>query len=147
MYPFSLVADYHQFYLFDDGASPAYPESITDSDFEAGLKSVPNLIVVYTRGDSGAAVEFECCESMPRIDKSPWEHIVEAPLSLASGRIVLASPSSHLPDCPRVVVAPGRYRVRVASHRLVRGERERFLVWQCAPAPVAVIKSGRHHAA
>jgi hypothetical protein len=149
MLTFSLIADYHQFYIFDDGVHPAYPESITYTDIETRLKSVPNLIAIYTQGDSGASVDFEYCENVPQIDGTPWAHIVEAPLNLASGRMVLASPSSHLPECPRVAVSPGSYRARVAFHHLVSGERERFQVsvWQCQPAPVAVIKSGGHHAA
>ena len=149
MSTFRLVADNHQFYLFDDEACPAYPETITDADLDTRLISVPNLIAIYTQGDTGATVDLELYEDSPQFDASTWAHVVEAPLSLGSGRIVLASPSSYLPDCPRVAVSPGIYRVRVASHPSVNGERERYhvSVWPCEAAPVAVIKSGGHHAA
>jgi hypothetical protein len=149
MSTFTLAADYRQFYLFDDEACPAYPEDITDSDLETRLKSVPNLVAVYTQSDVGALVDLECYENAPQIDASHWAHIVEAPLSLTSGRIVLASPSSYLPDCPRVTVSPGPYRVRVSSDSRVKGERERYQVsvWPCEVSPVAVIKSRGHHAA
>ena len=146
---FRLVAAFRQFYLFDDEACPPYPETITDADLERRLKAVANLIAVYAESDAEVEVDVECVERTPNVDESPWAHIVEGPLSLPSGRVVLASPSSYLPECPRFPVSPGAYRVRVSVSGGDGGERERYLIslWPSQARPVAVIKSAGQHAA
>ena len=140
---FNLRPDYRQFYLFDDGVRPPYPERITDLDLERGLKALPNLIAIYPIGDAELEINLECHDAEPQIDQSVWEHIVEGPLELPSGRIVVATPTSYLPDCMRIRVAPGPYRVRVAAV----GVRYVVSLWPSNGELVAVLKSAAQHAA
>ena len=146
---FKLRPDYRQFYLLDEGLSPPYPETITDLDLERGLKMAPNLIAIYSESDTELEITVECHGAEPQIDQSAWAHIVEGSLELPSGRILVATPTSYLPDCMRIRVTPGAYRVRVAAIGVRPGIGARCLVslWPGTWAPVAVLKSAAQHAA
>ena len=146
---FSLVADYCQFYLFDEGASPRYPEDITDADVLRQFKAVPNLVAVYTDAATEFAITVECDERPRELNPSSWAHIVEGPLNVPSGRVVLASPSSELAHAPAIAVKPGAYRVRVAVPHNSEAGRRCYLVclWPSALATVEVIKPSVQRAA
>ena len=146
---FKILPDHHQFYLFDNEACPSYPEEITEADFQSRFKAIANLVAVYTDNDAEIEVAIECAASPPPIDKSAWAHIVEGPLNLPSGQIVIASPSSYIPECPRIAVWPGCYRARVATPIAALAGMPRYVVslWPSDLSLVAVIKSERQYAA
>ena len=144
-----IAASYHQLYLFDDDRCPAYPEDIDDVDLASRLKAVPNLLAIYTSSDGEVELRVEVIPSGSSIDQSQWVHIVVGSLSLPSGRLVVASPQSHLPACVRLPVPAGSYQVRVASRGFGRGSTEEYLV-SLSPGPsvpVSVIKSAGPYAA
>ena len=145
---YSLFADHYQFYLFDELALPPYPEGITDTDVQRQFKAVPNLIAVYTDDAAECEVTIECCEGPPQLDLEDWAHVVEGPLSIPCGRVVLASPSSALREAPRIVVLPGAYRVRVASCGIGPSAlRYSVWLWPSTVAGVEVLKQATPHAA
>ena len=146
---FTIFADHHQFCLFDDDVCPPFPEDITELDLQRRFKAAPNLVAVYTDEESEFEVAIEFSGSTPPIEYSAWAHIVEGPLNLPSGRVVLASPSSHLISCPRVEVLPGQYRVRVSAPIPAGGTHNRYLVnlWPSQDASIAVLKSAGQYAA
>ena len=146
---FKLRPDYRQFYLLDEGLSPPYPEAITELDLERGLKTAPNLIAIYPDSDTELEIAIECHDAEPQIDQSACAHIAEGSLEVPSGRIVVATPTSYLPDCTRIRVTPGAYRVRVAAVVASPGTGARYLVslWPGTWAPVAVLRSAAQHAA
>ena len=147
--PISLRAAYRQLYLFDEVESPTYPEDITDLDLRARAKAVPNLVAIYTVSDGEVEIRIAWAAVPRPFDESMWSHIVEAPLAVPSGRIVVASPDSYLPDCARVAVPPGTYRVRIAGRGFGEAEQEQYWVsmWPDTATKVSVLKSAGPYAA
>src|SRR5450631_3949629 len=125
---FRIAADNHLFYLLDDEACPLYPERINRIEVTRRVKAIPNLIAVYALDDVEVEVDLELYENAPQVDEAVLLHVVEAPLDVPSGRVVLATVSSYLPECPRVSVVPGCYRVRVAIARRSEGQREHYFI-------------------
>lgn len=144
-----MHAAFRQTYLFDDVASPMYPEDITDADLERRIKVVPNLLAIYTPSDGETVVQVDLAQTRTKLDAAHWRHIVEAPLAVPYGRLVIANPESHLPDAARVSVAAGSYRVRVAGRGFGEGEAQEYLLtlWPANDESVAVIKSVGAYAA
>jgi hypothetical protein len=59
-------------------------------------------------------VALEIHEQEPDDDFGRWDHIVEAALSVTSGRIIVAGCTDYFPNAQRINVSPGTYRVRVS---------------------------------
>jgi len=145
---FRVTAEAHQYYLLDEEISTPYPEDITDSDLARGFKAVPFLVAVYTSSDGSVEVHVERTDGAPPLDDAAWVRVFECPLQLPSGRLVVASPSSFLPDCPRLHVPPGSYRARVSGRGFGEGAREEYLVslWPSRDSAATVIKSAKANA-
>jgi hypothetical protein len=145
----SIFADHHQFYLFDEAVCPPYPEDIADADLRRKFKAVPNLVAVYTDDAAEFVIAIEHGDDPPQLDHSSWASIVEGPLSVPSGRIVLASPSSELVHASRIAVPPGTYRVQVAAPHGGEGTLQVYLVslWPSTMSTIEVIKPSVQRAA
>ena len=145
---FRVTADAHQYYLLDEQISAPYPEDITDADLARGFKAVPFLVAVYTSSDGSVEVQVERTDRAPALDDAAWLRIFECPLQLPSGRLVVAGPSSFLPECPRLDVPPGSYRARVSGRGFGEGSREEYLVslWPSRDSVATVVKSANANA-
>ena len=119
---------YHQIYLLDETESPPYPEQIDDADLDRRIKVIPFLLAIYTTSDEELEFDIKITPAQDGDDELRWDHIVEAPLAIPSGKLIIATPESYLPDAPRVTVAPGIYCARVAGRGLNANGREQYLV-------------------
>ena len=91
---------------------------------------------------------MDILEHAPEDDFPEWDHVVEAGLDVASGRIVIAGCTDYFPDAKRVEVRPGSYRVRVSygaldtlsEDGLSGDDRYRLQRWPAASATVRILK-------
>ena len=87
-----LFADYFQFYLQDDEISVGDVSDAWTEDAVQRLRIavVPHAIAVGTARNDTVPVEIEVLASEPSADFGSWEHVVEADLSITTGRVVVA---------------------------------------------------------
>ncbi|MFN5713043.1 MAG: hypothetical protein ACK463_00385, partial [Bradyrhizobium sp.] len=87
-------------------------------------------------------------EREPDDDSAGWDHIVEASLDVASGRIAIAGCTDYFPDAARIDVAPGTYRLRVSygaldtlsEDGLEGDDHYRLQLWPAPSIAVRVLK-------
>ena len=84
---FEVFADYHQFYLWDQGMGPEAPEEYDDEDVQRRIKTGPHVVVVQPERNTTVAVEVEVHDAEPEYDAQRWDHIAEASLHLPTGRL------------------------------------------------------------
>lgn len=139
---FNIFADYSQFYLLDGELQPPYPEDVTDQDLEQRFKVIPNLVAFYTVNPVHVMLSLELMPSEPIQNLETWEHVVEVPLDLPSGRLIIAGCTDYLPECPVVELAPGTYTVRTHARRGSDESHEEYLalLWLCAGRRERVLK-------
>jgi hypothetical protein len=147
---YTVYASHHQFYLRDRAAGPAEgsPDFWTREAFVARLAVGPGVIGIGTEsyGNVRVALEVKLVEP-PLEDLDAWDHVVEGPLDVTSGRMIIHGIDDvGLEDSDPVVRArqftlpPGSYRVRVygAGFATVVNEEGndsyRLVIW---PAPAA----------
>jgi hypothetical protein len=110
----SLFADYFQFYIQDEAAT-GHLSRIWDEEATARMLAIaPGTIGIGTARNMDVPVTVEIRDQEPGDDLPDWDHVVEANLDVASGRIVVAGCSDYFPDAMRIAVSPGSYRVRVS---------------------------------
>lgn len=124
---FEVLADYNQFFLLDAEVQPPYPEGITEADIANRFKVAPNLLAIYTSGSSYVSLTIKQLPSAPPIESELWEHVVELPLELPSGRLAVAGCTDYLPECPEVKIAPGSYSVRIHGRGFGEDGKEEYL--------------------
>ena len=109
-----IFADYHQFYLEDEGSN--FPtENLWDDEqaFLDMLATGPGSVAVGTARHYSVPVKVRVIDSEPEKNIDHWDHVTEASLSVPSGRLVVFGPTEYRPDAPRIAVEPSDYRVRV----------------------------------
>ena len=144
----SLFADYFQFYIQDEAANGDLSESWNEEATARLLAVAPGTIGIGTVRNMNVPVAVEVHDREPNDDSSEWDHVVEAELNVASGRIVVAGCTDYFPDAKRVEVSPGSYRARVSYGALdslsedgLSGEdRYRVQLWLGPPMPLRVLK-------
>jgi hypothetical protein len=144
----SLFADYFQFYIQDEAATGDLSESWNEEATARLLAEAPGVIGIGTARNMDVPVAVEIHDQEPDDDSSAWDHVVEAQLNLASGRIVVAGCTDYFPDAKRVEVPVGSYRARVSYGALktlsedgLSGEDHyRVQLWLAPPMPVRVLK-------
>ena len=95
-------------------AAPIPPEPLNAIE-PAGLVTVaPGAIGVGTVRNMDVPVAIEIHDREPGNDFSEWDHVVDAALDVASGRIVIAGCTDYVPDAKRIEIPPGNYRARVS---------------------------------
>jgi hypothetical protein len=67
---FNLFADYHQFYLWDEEASPDAPTDYTDEDVARRLKAAPHVVVVQPVRAMTVPVTVEVHDAEPAFDQN-----------------------------------------------------------------------------
>ena len=114
MVELSLFADYFQFYIQDESAAGDLSESWNQEATDRLLAIAPGTIGIGTVRNMEVPVTIEIHNREPDDDSSGWDHVVEAGLNVASGRIVIAGCTDYFPDAVRAEVPSGNYRVRVS---------------------------------
>ncbi|QOZ34784.1 hypothetical protein [Bradyrhizobium sp. CCBAU 53421] len=147
----SLFADYFQFYIQDEPADGNLSEAWTPETTDRLLATAPGTVGIGTVRNMDVPVGVEILDAEPDADFTKWDHVVEASLDVASGRIVIAGCTDYFPDAQRIEVAPGSYRVRVSygaldtssANGLERDDHYRLQLWQAPAIEVRVLKERR----
>ncbi|MFK0017644.1 hypothetical protein [Streptomyces sp. NPDC091027] len=116
-----LFADYFQIHLMDDD-SEATETGIGDVWTEQavldGLGVGEHALAIGTAVNVFVEVAIDLLSGRPDDDSGDFDHVVEASLNLASGRLVVAGCTEHLPDAARFDMPAGWTRVRTSRRNL-----------------------------
>jgi hypothetical protein len=110
---YELFADYHQFYLQDEGASGNLSDAWTPAASERLLALAECTIGVGTVRSMTVPVTVEIVDAAPTDEWAVWDHVNECSIEIPSGRIVIAGCTDYFPDAARIELTPGCYRARV----------------------------------
>ena len=143
-----LFADYFQFYIQDEAAKGDLSQAWNEETTDRLLALAPGTVGIGTVRNMDVPVTVDILEHAPEDDFSEWDHVVEAGLDVASGRIVIAGCTDYFPDAKRVEVPPGTYRVRVSygaldtlsEDGLSGDDRYRLQLWPAASTAVRILK-------
>jgi hypothetical protein len=143
-----LFADYFQFYIQDEAAKGDLSQAWNEEATDRLLALAPGTVGIGTVRNMDVPVTVDILEHAPEDDFSEWDHVVEAGLDVASGRIVIAGCTDYFPDAKRVEVPPGTYRVRVSygaldtlsEDGLSGDDRYRLQLWLAASTAVRILK-------
>ena len=143
---YRILADYHQFYLWDHGANADTALDYTDEDVRRRIKTGPSLVVVSPERDMEVPVELEIADRAPDLAPEGWDHIAEASLDLPSGRLEIHECTGGSVDI--LPVPAGPYRVRtyhgglgtLSEDGLDGDDHYRIVLWPAPVADVAVLK-------
>jgi hypothetical protein len=144
----TLFADYFQFYIQDEAATGDLSQAWNEETTDRLLAVAPGTVGIGTVRNMDVPVTVEIHEHEPDDDSPEWDHVVEASLDAASGRIVIAGCTDYLPDAKRTEVAPGSYRVRasygaldtLSEDGLSGDDRYRLQLWPAAAIAVRILK-------
>ncbi len=144
---FSVFADYYQFYLWDEEASPEPPINWTDEDVARRLKAEANVVAVCPVRNMTVPVEMEIHETEPAYDAAAWDHIAECSLNLPSGKLQVHECTGG--PVANFRVSPGTYRVRafygslgsLSEDGLDGNDHYHIVLWPAAHRDLAVIKN------
>lgn len=148
-HPFTLFADYHQFYLQDESAEGDLSMAWTEEAERRRLAVAPGAVGIGTARAMDVPVTLEIHTQAPPPAPAAFELVVECALQVDSGRIVVAGCTDYFPDAARVAVAPGSYRVRachagldtVSADELDGDDRYLVQLWPAPPIEPTVVRS------
>ena len=141
-----VFADYHQFYIWDAGLDPRAPEDYSDEDVRRMVKVVPNVVVINPVRNMEVPVELAVLDQDPGYDPDDWDHVVEAALTLPTGKLqVHECTGGAVLDAE---VKPGAYRVRALfsgldtlfDDGLDGRDLYRVVLWPGDPCEIRVVK-------
>ncbi|MHB1559715.1 MAG: hypothetical protein ACYC61_19885 [Isosphaeraceae bacterium] len=143
---FDVIADYHQFYLWDRGMTTTAPEDYTDEDVSRRIKTGPHVVVIQPDRSTTVPVEVEIHDADPGFDLAAWDHIAEASLHLPTGRLQVHECTGG--PVAEFVVEPGWYRVRslhgglapIDESVLEGRDHYRVVLWPAPPDDPRVLK-------
>ena len=141
-----VFADYHQFYLWDQGMNPLAPEEYSRNDVDNRMKVGPHVVVIQPDRDLTVPVEIEIHDSEPPYEARQWDHIAEASLHLPTGQLEVHQCTGGV--VADFSVAKGWYRVRsfhggldsVYDANVEDADFYRVVLWPSAPAELLVVK-------
>jgi hypothetical protein len=108
---FTLFADYFQFVVMDETSEDDFSEIWGEGDLHRMLAVGRSAVCPGTLRNIDVEVEVHVAEKAPDISIDAFDHAAEASLSVPSGLLVIMGCTGHLPDAPRIEVAPGSYRL------------------------------------
>lgn len=116
----TALADGFQFHLRDADAAYAFPPDWPESAHADRVYPAPGSLGILAAKNWFVPVTIEVAQAAPEIDDDAWDHIVEATLTLPSGRLVLAGGPTPGRDQPPVDLPPGTWRVLILMGNLDR---------------------------
>ncbi len=140
-----MYASHTQFYVIDADERDDGADVWDGAGLERHLGIGRGIVAVGTVGHTFLPVGLEVWASEPGCDEG-WNHIAEATLDLASGRLGIETVDGPLDDLEPLSLDPGTYRVRVsgaglaAATELDGGDRWRVQVWPAPPAGPRVLR-------
>lgn len=144
----SLFADYSQFYIQDESTADELSAEWTPETTDRMLAAGSGIVRIGTARNMDVPVLVQILEREPDDDSAGWDHIVEASLDVASGRIAIAGCTDYFPDAARIDVAPATYRLRVSygaldtlsEDGLEGDDHYRLQLWPAPSIAVRVLK-------
>ncbi|WP_200146637.1 MULTISPECIES: hypothetical protein [Streptomyces] len=113
-----LFADYFQIHLLDDESEGDLSDVWTEQAVRDGLGVTEDALAIGTDVNMTVAVSVHVLAQQPDDDRDDFDHVVEASLNLASGRLVVLSCTDHLPDAARFDMPTGWTRIRASRRNL-----------------------------
>lgn len=148
----SLLADYHQLYVQDDG-TPGHPTGSlpiqwTEADVHRRLIGNDGSLVLSTARNMPVPFRVAAFAQRPQIDWGDYDHAIESGLTIRSGRLIIAGLMDDPSTAARAALAPGLW----SAHALFQGlgslsadgldgeDRYRLLLWPAtgplSPEPI-----------
>ncbi|MFJ3723223.1 hypothetical protein ACIPYQ_11705 [Streptomyces sp. NPDC090045] len=116
-----LFADYFQIYVMDDD-SEATESGIGDVWTEQavldGIGVDEHALAIGTAVNVTVDVTIDLLPGRPDDDSDAFDHVVEASLNLASGRLVVLGCTDYIPDAARFDMPAGWTRIRTSRRNL-----------------------------
>jgi hypothetical protein len=150
----TLFADYHQIHVFDEGSQADLGDVWTDEAVADHVAADEDAVGLGTTVNVNVRVTVDILDTPPPDDRAGMDHVVEASLRSASGRLVVMGCTDYEPDARRFAVPPGWLRLRASRWNLERAyradvasdddpatmERVRVQIWPARPGEPAVLK-------
>lgn len=154
-YSARLFADYHQIHVFDESSTTSLADAwLTEAASTTKLAVETDAIAVGTAVNVFVDVVVEVHDHEPVSDSDDFDHVAEASLRCASGRLVVMGCTDYEPDADRIAVPVGSLRLRASRRNLDAAwaadlasddspettEKVRIQVWPAEHAGTALIK-------
>jgi hypothetical protein len=149
----NVYADYHQFYIQDaqHPGNTGDPAFWTKEALANKLAVIRGTIGIGTASYGFVDVVVEIHDAPPNLDSAEWDHVTEADLDVASGRIMVVGCLDSLEDPVEAFdVQPGYHRVRCCYANLAAGSEGtgdqpggdwyRVQAWLASPTAPSVLK-------
>jgi hypothetical protein len=148
-FEYKLFADYHQFYVQDEGVEGDLSDSWTPEATARDLAVAPGTIGIGTARNATVPVVIEIMDGEPDDDLNNWDQVTECSIEVSSGRLVIAGCTDYFPNAARIDIPSGCYRARIYSGNfnslsddgLNGDDHYRVVLWKAAPGPVLVVKT------
>ena len=112
---FTLRAEWNQIYLEDaacDVAAAANAEFWNEAAMRDGMANARTMISVGTARAGDVVVSVAVREVEPDAEIKHWDHVVDAAITIPSGRLRVRGGAESPEDADVIHVAPGVYKVR-----------------------------------
>ncbi|MEU3317097.1 hypothetical protein ABZ743_31080 [Streptomyces sp. NPDC006662] len=113
-----LFADYHQIHVMDEESEGDFGDVWTEQTVLDGLAVAEGALAIGTAVNVTVAVSVHVLAEQPDDDKEDFDHVIEASLHLASGRLVVMGCTDYLPDAARFDMLADWIRVRASRRNL-----------------------------
>ena len=142
---FELIADYHQVLLMA-GPDVVAIDAFSDADCRRRLVQAPGIVVLMTERNMTVPVTLDVVATAPPLDLAAGDHVAEASLNLAAGRLCVQGLMDFA--CEEMPVAPGHCRVRLtgcgyatlSADGLEGEDRYDLTLWPAPMGEVEVLK-------
>lgn len=140
LFDLELPAAYFQFHLTDGLMPGELTDAWTDESMALGFAAAPWIVGVATQRNGPVPVRFELHETTPPLDLDAWDRVVEGPLEIPSGSLVVMGCDELIENARRFKVPSGKLRVRASTAGLGSpgGDRYRVQVWPAASTDSAL---------
>ncbi|MFB6958425.1 hypothetical protein ACFCYB_15670 [Streptomyces sp. NPDC056309] len=113
-----LFADYFQIHVQDDESEGDLSDVWTEQAVLDALGVTEDALAIGTAVNVTVAVSVHVLAERPGDDSGEFDHVVEAGLNLASGRLVVLGCTDYLPDAARFDMPAGWTRIRASRRNL-----------------------------
>ncbi|GGY04498.1 hypothetical protein [Streptomyces hiroshimensis] len=113
-----LFADYFQIHLLDDESDGDLSDVWNEQTVSDGLGVTEEALAIGTAVNVYVAVSVHVLAAQPDDDSDDFDHVVEASLNLASGRLVVLGCTDYFPDAARFDMPAGWIRIRASRRNL-----------------------------
>jgi hypothetical protein len=156
-----VVSDYGQIYIFDPARPPSAAPS-TEDDNEA-LRALDDAyesrrfvgydvdgfidVVTPSQYNPRVPIRVEVGDAPPPLELAPWDHVVEVPLPVLSGRLMFMASGSGVSK--ETTVPAGTYRARISGRGFLEDFEEiegqiresfRIQLWPAPPSKPELLK-------